>query len=320
MYFRVISCCLALLCVSACAGSLPSREADPEYVLGDDLGPLGSNGLPYADGILVLSDVEDKGFNVKFVRFVRDHDTGTTTVMITDETAALAPDFTKGTTRSMGLTIGEDVLIFEDGTASLANGQSATSYLNTLLAHSGTAGIYSYDKYQSGDFEGPVDMEGFFAFGFETDPAEIAALTGNVRYTGTYLGYGQWLDDGGAVTDDEVETTGAITFIANFDADTVSGRLEGQFDPGPDGQDYLMVFYNAAIEGNGFAGAPDMVCDANVSCSSATSLGGAFFGVDGAELSGVIGFDETMDPNGSSPEVQFVGAAGFSADIDEGGY
>ena len=118
-----------------------------------------------------------------------------------------------------------------------------------------------------------------------------------------------------------MRTNGAITLEAEFARSRVSGRLETRLDPPTKAEleadptatpfaELDLVFLAAPITGNGFVGAADATCPSGHSCTSNTSVGGAFFGPNGEEISGVIAFDETIE---GSDGFSFIGTAGFSA-------
>lgn len=297
-------CLLSLLTLAGCAASYPSRPSDPAY-------QIGANGLEFADGAQELADVEERSLNVTVARFWREGEAGETQIVVSEEEVILPPGFTAYEARDMVLTLDGETLTFVDGRATMASGQTVWSYLNYAMEHSATGGFYTYGKFST-PFEGEaVDSEGFFAVGFQTDPASLLGLTGNPTYHGSYFGYGQLLDGEGVLISEELQTIGAITIEADFTSARVSGQLNGFFDPEVTRTPYNMIFVNADIDGNTFAAAPDMICAAAASCTSATSLGGTFFGPDGVEISGVIGFDETTQ---IGPETtRFIGAAGFSS-------
>ncbi len=322
--------CLMCLGLAGCSATYPSRASDPLYFFGSELAPegeagtVGSNGLPYAAGSQALADIEGGSISVKLARFVRNPMTRQTTIILSDETAILPEGFTSF--EDAGLTISYDgeALTFINvasgdtvtGITTLESGQSIWSYMNYAMSNSGTGGIYSYEKFDAEIDGNPIDTEGFFAFGFQTDPSDIIALGGEATFNGSYFGYGQVLDLDGNILDEEFRTIGAITIEANFDGMQVSGQLNGLFDPDDIAESYTMVFIGASIEGNGFIAAPDMICGGGSSCTSASSLGAVFYGNDAAEISGVIGFDETISLPGPDDPTRFVGTAGFSSARD----
>ena len=290
-----------LMCVglAGCGVSYPSRPIDSAYLIGpsrpvDSAYLIGANGLEYAEAGLALSDIEDQKISVTVARFLRDSQGNDTVVVISDEVVILPVGFTAYEARDMVITLDGETLTFVDGQATLESGQTVWGYLNYALAHSATGGLYTYGKYASPSEGEAIDTEGFFAIGFQTNPDDIVVLSRDATYLGSYYGYGQLLDADGGVLNDELETIGAITIEVDFKSASASGQLNGFFDPKDERDPYSMIFVDATIDGNGFAAAPDMICEAGAHCKSATSLGAVFYGDAGAELSGVIGFDETI--------------------------
>lgn len=289
--------------LAGCSASYSSRSSDVAYL-------IGPNGLEFASEEQSLSDIEGQSFSVTVARFVRERDTNESVVVVSDEAVNLASGFTAGVAEDMTLTLDGEELTFVNGHATMASGQSVWAYLNYNLVHSATGGFYSYDKYVP-SFEGAaIDTEGYFAIGFQTDPDDLVELAGELKYRGEYHGFGQLIDADGGLLKEELETVGRISITVNFESSNASGVLNGVFDPVGDANTYNMFFLDAPINGTSFAAAPDMDCQPGATCTSATSLGGSFFGPDGAEISGVIGFDEMTEIGNSS--TRFVGAAGFS--------
>ena len=318
MPFKKCTAGLALLALSACSGAsiAPSRTADPIFFIGTAWSDASANGLEFADGAQTVGDAEGREMQVKLARFVRDPSTGTTLIVISDETVTVPVTFTNYGDTDIIMTLDGQTLAFVDGDATLPSGQIVQSYMNYRLTHSGTGAIYSYAKSNEG-IDDPIDMEGFFAIGFETNPDEIAALSGSATYTGSYFGYVQTYDLDGTLTADELQTIGAINMEADFSQASVSGRLTGWIDPTGDNTAYELIFLGAPFLGNGFVGSADMTCPEGANCSSDTHVGGAFYGQNGAEISGVIGFDETIAGPDDGEGAQFIGVAGFSSAIDE---
>ncbi len=70
------------------------------------------------------------------------------------------------------------------------------------------------------------------------------------------------------------------------------------------------------IVGNGFSGALTFACPLG-GCRSRSQIGGAFFGADATEISGLILIDETVTRPVDLETIQTVvttGAAGYSAE------
>ncbi|MGI9391259.1 MAG: transferrin-binding protein-like solute binding protein [Boseongicola sp.] len=318
MLNKVILAGIILFAVSACGGVAiaPSRPGNPQFFIGSETAEAAANGLEFSDGTQTVADVETRDIQVKFARFVRDPTTGEARIVLSDEMVTLPVTFTEYNDRDIVMTLDGETLTFVDGEATLSSGQSLWSYMNYKMAHSGTGAVYSYGQYNEA-IDDPFDMEGFFAFGFETDPNEIAALSGTATYTGSYFGYVQTFDLGGSLTASELRTIGAINLESDFSQANVSGRLTGWIDPASDNTEYELIFLGAPIVGNGFVGSADITCPAGASCTSETYVGGAFFGQNGAEISGVVGIDETVVEPGDNEGYQIVGAAGFSSAKDE---
>ncbi len=318
MLFKFVFAGLFLFAISACSGVSvgPSRPGDPAFFIGAVSAEASANGLEFADGSQSIADTEEREMQIKLARFVRDPATGEARIVVSDETVTIPITFTEYGDRDIVMSFDGQALTFVDGEATLASGQSLWSYMNFKLAHSGTGAVYTYGQYNEG-VDDPFDMEGYFAIGFETDPNEIAALSGLATYSGSYFGYVQTFDLEGSLTASEQRTIGAVNLETDFSQARVSGRLTGWIDPAGDNTEYELIFLGAPIVGNGFVGSADITCPDGSSCSSDTYVGGAFFGENGAEVSGVIGFDETVAGPGDGEGYQFVGAAGFSSAMDE---
>ena len=296
--------------LSGCGAKIePSRPSDPQFFIGTSSASISANGLPFADGTQTLEDVEGELLTVRIARFERDPELGTTRLVATNETATLPSTFTSFDDFDATITFNGAPLTFVDGVAELPSGQRVWSYMNFGMVHSGTGGLYTYASLDP-EATDPIDMEGFFTLGFETAPDVIAARSEQITYLGSYFGYAQTFDADGELLSPEVRTIGAIRLEAEFAQSRVSGRLEGRLDPMGDEVPYELIFLGAPIRGNGFVGAADITCPSGHTCRSRTAVGGAFYGPNGEEVSGVIGFDEEIEgPEG----LRFIGAAGFSS-------
>ena len=294
---------LAFAVLAGCSASYPSRSSDAAYL-------IGPNGLEFASEAQSLVDIEGQVFSVTVARFVRDREADESVIVVSDESVNLSSGFTARAADDMTLTLDGEELTFVNGRATMANGQTIWAFLNYALDHSATGGFYSYDKYVPAFDGAAIDTEGYFAIGFQTDPDDLVEFTGDLKYRGEFHGFGQLLDADGALLIEELKTNGRITITVDFDSASASGVLNGVFDPLGAAQTYNMFFPDAPINGNSFVAAPDMDCQPGATCTSATSLGGSFFGPEGVEISGVIGFDETSEIDDTS--TRFVGAAGFS--------
>ena len=293
--------------MTGCSAGYSSRSSDADFVIGENV-------LEFADGVQTLADIEERTFNVTVARFVRDTDTGEGSIRVSEETVTLASGFTTGEATDLTLSLDGDVLTFVNGRAAMGSGQTVWGYLNFKLdrptTHSATGGFYSYEKYLEASESTVQETEGYFAIGFQTDPDEILEMSGPMEYLGEYHGFGQLLDVENRLLDDELVTNGRISITVDFDRSSASGVLNGVFDPKGADDAYQMFFVDAPLDGNSFAAAPDMVCAPGAACTSATNLGGSFFGPEADEISGVIGFDETTEIGDTT--TRFIGAAGFS--------
>lgn len=298
------------LALAGCGGEpLIVRDGDPAFFAGAETSAESANGLAFADGTQAIADVETQAMSVKLLRFVTDYDTGETVLVVSDETVTVPVGFTDFSNRDVVMTIDGETFTFVSGRATDPAGRTFEAYTNFKLVHSGTGGFFTYASKNPSVTPG-LDTEGFYSFGFETSPDAIDARTGEAVYAGSYAGYGQLLNPDGSLQAAEVQNIGVLNLSANFDSNNVVGRLIGRIDPSGDTEDYEMVFLSGPITGNGFVGGPDFVCPSGHSCASNSSIGGVFYGPDGAEISGVIGIDGSI--SGPDQNFRFVGASGFS--------
>ena len=133
------------------------------------------------------------------------------------------------------------------------------------------------------------------------------------------------LDGNGNVLQDGVDLYGETIIFADFEDNSIGGELF--FTTG--GREGVNVPFNvsatllideADIVGNGFSttASAEEFCNDGLVCSSNTIIGGAFFGPNGEEVSGLVGLDytETEDlPDGDS--IQVIGAGGYVATQNE---
>lgn len=312
MKFHVPVAIAALTALNACSAGSGFFGSDESLFIGTRGASSSANGLPFAVASSVVEDLEAAGsVDVKVVRVLTDWESGSTRLLISDETATLAAGDIAGDLDGLTITLAGETLVFSGGVATPANNQTAwQSYVNTVGTVSGTGSIYSYEGGSTGALSGEFDSEAFFAFGYETDPDEIAALVGSAIYTGTFDGYGQVLDPAsGAVLANEQRYNGTFTLVADFDASSVSGALDGTF--AYDGTAFAASFM-APVEGNGYSGTLDAMTCMSATCISSTRVGGAFFGANAPETSGLIGMDVRVTPVGGS-EYRVLGGGGFTA-------
>ena len=229
MLFKFVFAGLFLFAISACSGVSvgPSRPGDPAFFIGAVSAEASANGLEFADGSQSIADTEEREMQIKLARFVRDPATGEARIVVSDETVTIPITFTEYGDRDIVMSFDGQALTFVDGEATLASGQSLWSYMNFKLAHSGTGAVYTYGQYNEG-VDDPFDMEGYFAIGFETDPNEIAALSGLATYSGSYFGYVQTFDLEGSLTASEV----AVLFIVLSDVAQLASGAASARAPG----------------------------------------------------------------------------------------
>ncbi|WP_413719461.1 transferrin-binding protein-like solute binding protein [Silicimonas sp. MF1-12-2] len=286
-----------------------------------------ANGQPFAVSDSVLEDLEEAGtIKVKVVRALTDWDSGATRLQISSETLTLASGDFSDNLSSITLTLGGKTLIFDEGSTPVSTNPSNSwfSYLNTggpintvyiTSEVSATGAVYAYEDAENPALTGEFDTEAFFAFGFETDPDEIAVLVGTAIYSGDFAGYGQVIDPStGDVILSEREFSGTITLTAEFGATTpdVSGDLDGNINYADGSFTDFTASFSAPIEGNGFAGSLDNMTCADAVCLSDSELAGAFYGTDALESSGLLGMNVRVIPD-ADDEYQFISGGGFTA-------
>lgn len=142
--------------------------------------------------------------------------------------------------------------------------------------YSATIQVVTYDAPDPGAIDGEVG----YVIGFETNPSQVNALSGSLKYTGEFVAGG--VLDGTT----EAEYDGAITFTVDFSSDRVTGSLDGEIDSSTPVD--LTLAVGTSINGNGFSGA--LNCGAGCS-SSSSQVDATFYGPNAAELGGVLALD-----------------------------
>lgn len=305
---------LAMATLSACTAGSGFFGSNNSLFIGSRSSSESANGLPFAVPASVVADLETAGaIDVKVVRALTDWESGATRLLIWDETLTMAAGDLASDLDNITLTLNGETLAFVAGVAPASNGQNDwQSYVNSVGAVSGSGTIYSYNYGPSALLSGEFGTEAFFVFGHETDPDEIAALVGNILdYDGIFEGFGQVVDPAnGNVLSSEEYFSGTLALTADFTGGTVTGDLNGSFDY--DGTAFTTSF-SAPIEGNGYLGDLDTMNCTNAVCLSNSQVGGAFFGTDALETSGVLGMDVRVDPNAGS-EYQFISGGSYTAE------
>lgn len=269
----------------------------------------GSNGLPFAASGDTATDVEGQTMTVRLARFLTDKPSNTTSLTLNDETVT----FEVNGIRSRDLTVTLDGETFEVVSSSLpvGNDQEINFYPVSASADVFSA-LYSFRTYgddigQEGGDVG-IDTEGFFVFGFETNPETVAATTGNVTYSGTFENAVIHLDADDGVIEVDLPDQGTIVLTSSFDDQTISGVLNGYLVS--ERTDFTGTFDDVAITDGGFSSEYVTTCAICV-VGSGGQIEGTFFGDAAQELSGVATIDiEITDGN------SYVGAGGYVATVN----
>lgn len=311
---------LAAGMLAGCGGSsapgVGTGSVDPLFI-GTTDGTASANGLVFADGSQSYTDTEGETLKIKVARYLTDYETGQTSLVISDETVTFAVD-DGGAVSDFTITIGDETLVHSGRLAKDSNNRDWESYLVTQGAASAIGGIFSYSYDRIPLETGALDTEGFFVFGFETDPDTIAGLVTDPSYSGDWFGWGVMLDENGDIIASEVDGSGTINLLANFAAGQIQGNLTGFFDPdlavSGDEFDINGTIASTQIQGNGFVSDLGLAsCDSGLTCSSNSQVAGAFFGASGEEISGIVGFDATRTNDVSGASERVISGAGFTA-------
>jgi hypothetical protein len=276
--------------VAACGGS-SSNPAD------DVVRVPTENGLPFAESGDTHTDAEGETLKVLIARFETDNATGLTTQTFSEETVT----FEVGgiVSKNLTITLGDETITVVDGAGILESEQ----VLDFVGENSGAvSAVYSLGSYESDG----IDTEGYFAYGFETNPDTIAATTGSATDRGNFHGYVQGLNAADEVTYAEILNRGSIVLTSNFSDQTVSGEVTGPTG-GLDGIEYTGTFADVGITDNGFSSDYVIGCT-GCKDGSGGQIEGTFFGDTGQEISGVATLNILLD-DGS----RYMGASGYVA-------
>ena len=302
----VVLTLIAVTALSACTSSKSGRVS--LLSIGTTDPSESANGLAFADGVSTKADIEGE-IAVKVVRALTDWDSGETTLVISDETLTV-PIGDATTLDDITITLGGETLVFAGGNAPVSSGQDQdwVSYVNQnggILngSNSVTGAFFTYEYSENPGLTGEIDSEAFYVFGYETDPDEIAALVGSAEYLGAFQGFGQVIDPvSGDVVAPESDYEGSITITANFDTGKVDGDLDGMiYNSSTELTTDFTTGFSADIEGNGYAAYMDEFVCVDATCTSDSQIGGAFFGQDATETTGILAMDVVVDPDGEDP-------------------
>lgn len=276
-------------------------------------------GLPFAaDAIDDDSGLLDGPIRFRFVRFVTDYDNDRSFVVVTEEQLTFSED-------AMGdlqerVSFNGEVIQLTDGEGVLSNGQDLVLVLPEFGEYAFLVNLFTY----SNSFTSGFDSDGFGVVGFETKPEDIPTSGGATTYSGGFTGYSNALALDGSIIADAVELSGDVSIDVNFDTHAVGGFLQfvtidNDIDVPTVVVDLLLDETN--LQGNGFATTTSVnTCPAVRNCTSEVRIGGAFFGPEADELSGLVEIDYTEADIFTDPDllleesVRIVGAGGFIAE------
>ncbi len=325
-----------LLALAACGGSSSSTDAAGDVsriITGADALNIGTtsttesaNGLPFAiEGAEIDPEGGLPGATVRLVRFISDNQTGETVLQVTEEFATITT-FQDEEGLSGTLTFNGETVVFVEGEGQLDDGTDIFIFVNQGGDWSAVISPYSYAYYDDEDGMSPsagLNTEGSFVVGLQTNPNNMPTEMGTTTYSGEFSGYGTLLDlegEGGVIAN-EVGISGGTILNAAFG----DGNIGGSLFFGTEGIEGDLIEENvfaelelteADILGNGFVTDANTVLECGgINCTSATQIGGAFFGPNGEEIAGTAGIDFSQENEGGS--VRFVGAGGFIATVGE---
>ncbi len=126
----------------------------------------------------------------------------------------------------------------------------------------------------------------YVPLGINSSPTSINALTGTATYIGT--ANISVIHETGGVNAGRANASGVTNLTANFDADTISGNLNGFTDDGSGGSYVISgstdIAISGTISGNTFNGTATATNWADLQMSGATgSMSGMFYGPTGAD-------------------------------------
>lgn len=304
-------------------------EEENRFVLESSGEGFGGNGLVYASADTGQS-LEDlaagDSFEIRIAGYENLQGETTLTPTLTTETVTLIDDGEGGL--SAQVTYRGETLTFAivdssvDDTTELASGQIVSVFSPAGGAFSAAYDLYTYAYSELDPAAGAPNANGFFIVGFETDPNTVAGLSGTATYDGRFGGYGgisrSFTDpDTGDVSEDvlnEIEVDGNLTLTVSFDDADVDADLTGFID-NSDEPDFTAAMRDAPITGNNFVGDLDVTCTGDLTCTSASQMGGSFYGPNGEEAVGLIAFDvdATVD---DGTELKIVSGAYFGTVAD----
>ncbi|HEV8035130.1 transferrin-binding protein-like solute binding protein [Yoonia sp.] len=274
---------VALVALTACGGGGGGGDTDGgSGGGGGGVDPTpGSNGLPFGAVGQRLPEAEGQTVTMSSASFQVGNDPED------------APSIVPAT-----ITVGAD--FFDDGGSSL-NG-TITIFGQTVEITNGTGNltpdeevVLTYEPNRTGTYAAAIEVsvssmdgingEAAYVFGFETDPATIAARPGGtVTYTGDFQSFGSL----GGAPNSETEYAGGMTVGVDF---TGTGNATVALDGQVNGTQDVDMGGTIGLAGNGFAGGLTCV----TGCSgTASQIDATFYGPNADELGGVLAIDITV--------------------------
>lgn len=295
----------ALLTLAACSGGDVAQP--PGFFFGSNDPDTGGNGLGYADDASQLNDLDGQTSKLRMVRYVRDPNTGAARFLTSDDVLEQIDS------ENFTVTFADETITFVEREAFRADGSSIRS--RTLDGN-----FAQVLEFNSGASVNPVNEEtvGYTIVGFETNPAEIASTTGRVFYAGTSFYAGTVSDLDGNVLDDGFRGSTSAFFEADFGSGNITGSytIDLEDETSVSREVFELELAPTAIIGNGFAGDLTVAnCGAGFTCTSASEIGGVFYGPEADNIGGIVGFDITKQ-NANGDGIAVIGAGGFVAGLD----
>jgi len=256
----------AMTLTAACGGGDSSDTDDDPVII---------NGLPVGAEGQHLSDAEGINVTARTERLVAGNTPGTQTAVIRVNNGFFAGDL-DGRIELFGETV-----TIRDGSGTLGSGEQVQ--LTYEADRSGTY-VAALEASILGDPASDETVaEAVYIFGFETDPAEMAALpAGTLRYIGGFQAAGYLNDD----PTDPVPYDGEMTVVVDLGNDTADVTLDGIIDNTTDTD----MSGTVGLSSNDLSGT--LRCDG---CSGSAALRATFYGPDAAELGGVLGLTNVGD-------------------------
>ena len=289
-------------------GEQEGRQQSQLVILPAPEASMQANGLAYADAGQTLTDAE--GTEIAAIAANISDGAGATretiNVTLSDGFIAAAPN-----QRGAVAAFLDETLVFEDGMAELANGQTVRLFFDDEGAGTfvGIAQLATYAALENPAPANALDAESHIVFGFLADPRGMdGRISGRVVYRGDVSG-------NGFVRVNEVEIDaplgtaldGSLALTVDLADDWISGAFAGQYVIGATEVDVQLDMAPTAFTGNTFAGA--LGCGDG--CTSQAQLDAGFYGPVGEEIGGVLTV-ETTDVIGGDT-YQFTGAGSFVA-------